>query len=75
LSSPARQGYEAGIAFDMMSPWRLLLLSCESACLVPHGALTNKVSAGQQLDTGVSVETAELLRLPSSRGSPAPFSN
>ena len=68
----ARQGkgYGAGIAFDMDDP--MGGSSCVSCgeCMVscPTGALTNKITVGQKLETGLSCETEELLQLPVFQG-------
>jgi CRP-like cAMP-binding protein/Fe-S-cluster-containing hydrogenase component 2 len=64
----ARQlkGYDAGICFDLDDP--MGASSCVSCgeCMVscPTGALTNKRVVGQQLETGLSVETQDLMALP-----------
>jgi len=68
----ARQGkgYDAGISFDMDNP--MGGSSCVSCgeCMVscPTGALTNKVTVGQKLETGLSCETEDLMRLPVFQG-------
>jgi len=68
----ARQGkgYGAAIAFDMDNP--MGGSSCVSCgeCMVscPTGALTNKRVVGQQMETGHSVQTQELLALPVFQG-------
>jgi CRP-like cAMP-binding protein/Fe-S-cluster-containing hydrogenase component 2 len=64
----ARQGkgYGSGIAFDMDDPMGgSTCVSC-GECMVscPTGALTNKGVVGQKLESGLSCETEDLLRLP-----------
>ncbi len=68
----ARQGkgYDAGISFDLDDPMgSSTCVSC-GECMVscPTGALTNKVAAGQKLESGLSLETEELLKLPVFQG-------
>ena len=68
----ARQGkgYDAGIAFDLNNPMGgSTCVSC-GECMVscPTGALTNKVAVGQKLQSGLSCETEDLLRLPVFQG-------
>ena len=64
------KGYDAGIAFDLDDPMGgSTCVSC-GECMVscPTGALTNKVAAGQKLESGFSCETEELLKLPVFQG-------
>lgn len=64
------KGYNAGIAFDLDDPMGgSTCVSC-GECMVscPTGALTNKRVVGQKLETGLSVETKDLLALPVFQG-------
>ena len=64
----ARQhkGYEAGICFDLDDPMGASTCVSCGECMVscPTGALTNKRVVGQKLETGLSLETRDLLSLP-----------
>jgi CRP-like cAMP-binding protein/succinate dehydrogenase/fumarate reductase-like Fe-S protein len=68
----ARQGkgYDAGIAFDLDDPMGASTCVSCGECMVscPTGALTNKVTVGQKLESGLSLETEELLKLPVFQG-------
>jgi CRP-like cAMP-binding protein/succinate dehydrogenase/fumarate reductase-like Fe-S protein len=68
----ARQGkgYDAGIAFDLDDPMGASTCVSCGECMVscPTGALTNKVTVGQNLESGLSLETEELLKLPVFQG-------